>query len=336
VIRRSLKSLVAVSLGVLLASVIAQAGQSSAALSGPILGYVWNQSDRTIRPLQGILGNATIGQPLDLSVALSQVVSLDGRHFVALAENGARLLSISLESGSLESGQPLITEIPDAPTDFSAAAGSRRGSAAALYYGQQRGILVVTGLPSAPKVQYGIEIAGFGESVTHLAVSDDGAQLLFSVPGEERQSVYGWTPASGVRALTSAGAVSNIAFAANGNAIVADAKANEVFAIVDPGGSAIREFLADERTGISRPVGLIVSNSNEIYVANAGSATIMVLDSAGLVLRTDSCGCDLAGLYPLRDSIYRLSNGVDRTIYLLEARPTGDRVAFVPALHANN
>ena len=122
----------------------------------------------------------------------------------------------------------------------------------------------------------------------------------------------------------------------NGDVIVADAAANEVFSIVDPRGAASRRHLLDNSDGVSTPTGLIVAPTDQIYVTNSGSRSIMTLDGTGRLLRSQHCDCNLSGLYPLRDSVYRLSDRLDETIFLLEAGRTGDRVVFVPALRTND
>ncbi len=119
---------------------------------------------------------------------------------------------------------------------------------------------------------------------------------------------------------------------ANGAAIVADPGADEVFAIWDARGAATPQFLAGPREGVSHPVGVAASADNQIYVANAGSGTIMALDANGALLRTHECTCVPSGLHRLMGSLFRLTDGVDRTLYLLDASPAEAHVLFVPPL----
>jgi hypothetical protein len=315
--------------GALLAALTA-AGQFSATLSGPMLGYVWNGGEGRLRPLQGMPGSAIIGEPVDLGLAIAQAFALDGRHFLASTDASTALLFVNMESAPAS-----IAAIEGAPAGFSQAARSRSGSAAALYYMAEQRVLVVTGLPSQPKVTRGIDVSVFGDTLARMAVSDDGNLLIYAATGPQGHSLYGWTPTSGYRVLTTAAGVSDITLAGNGDAIVADASANEVFSIVDPRGSAVRRPLLDQTDGISNPTGVIVSPTNQIYIANADSETIMILDSTGRLIGTQECGCELSGFYPLQDSVYRLSGRTDGTIFLLETGPAANRVVFVPGLQTN-
>jgi len=304
---------------------LASAGQLSGTLSGPTLGYMWSPSDGMLHPLVGIPGNTTIGKAQDLGFVISQALALDGRHFLASTDASAALVSINAAVVPAS-----ITEIADAPAGPSRAAGSRAGTAAAFYYAEQQRVLVVTGLPSTPKVTHSVDVSLDGDALSRMAVSDDGSLLLYSTSQDARDALYSWTPASGSRLLTTSDSISDIALTSSGDAVVSDVRASEVFLIADPKGAAARLFLGDDRSGISNPTNITVSNAGQIYIANAGSDTIVVLDSAGLLLRTQHCGCEVAGLFPLKDSLYRLSDRTDRTLYLLEAGTTGDRIVFVP------
>ena len=305
----------------------ASARQLAATLSGPSLGYLWSGAEGKLRPLHGILGNATIGDPMDLGFAITRAVALNGRHFLASIDDNPALMLLNMEKVP-----PTLTAVADAPETFSRIVGSRRGSAAALYDAGHQRVVIVTGLPSSPGIAHTIDVPVFGDMLTRMAVSDEGDLLVYSLSATTRDLIYGWTPASGSRELTTAEGVSDIALAANGDAIVADPKANEIFSILDPRGSAARQLLLDAEGGVSNPTGVIVSNANQLLLTNAGSQTIMTLDSTGRLLRTERCSCELAGLFPLRDSVYRLSDRTDQTVFLLEAGPSGDRVLFVPML----
>jgi DNA-binding beta-propeller fold protein YncE len=192
----------------------------------------------------------------------------------------------------------------------------------------------VTGLPSSPKVTHTIDVSA-GEDLSRMTVSDDGSLVLYSVSQGTHDALFAWTALNGSRMLTTGDSISDIALTPAGDAVVADARSNEIFSITDPKGYASRLFLADDRSGVSNPTSVAVSKGGQIYVANGGSDTIVTLDSAGHVLRVQQCGCELAGLFPLKDSLYRLSDRTDSTLYLLEAGVTGDRVLFVPPSRKN-
>lgn len=293
-------------------------------LSGPILGYVWSNAGGTFRPLQGMLGNATIGAPVDPGLAITQAFAVDGRHFLASTDARTSLVVLNADTEPFA-----VTPVADAPSYPSLVSVSRKGLAVALYYAPQGQVRIVSGLPSSPKVVYTIDGSPDVKEVVRMAVSDDGNLLIFVVSQPDQDMIYAWTPASGNKLLTIADRVSDIALMKNGDTIIADEKANQVFSIIDPAGAAARFILADDRNGVSNPASVAVSDANRIYVASA-DGTIMTLDSTGQLLRSLKCSCRPSGLYPISDSVYRLSDQTDRTIYLLKTDAAGDRVVFVP------
>src|SRR5688572_8426116 len=88
----------------------ASARQLAATLSGPSLGYLWSGVEGKLRPLHGILGNATIGDPMDLGFAITRAVALNGRHFLASIDDNPALMLLNMEKVP-----PTLTAIADAP-----------------------------------------------------------------------------------------------------------------------------------------------------------------------------------------------------------------------------
>jgi DNA-binding beta-propeller fold protein YncE len=77
-------------------------------------------------------------------------------------------------------------------------------------------------------------------------------------------------------------------------------------------------------------MGVAVAPDNRILIANKESATVTVLDSNGRFLRTLQCNCAISGVYPLRKAVFRLTDGIDQTIYVLDASSNEERILFVP------
>ena len=59
-------------------------------------------------------------------------------------------------------------------------------------------------------------------------------------------------------------------------------------------------------------------------------STTTVLDSNGRLLTTLDYNCAISGVYPLRNAVFRLTDRIDQTIYLLDATSTEERILFVP------
>jgi hypothetical protein len=227
---------------------------------------------------------------------------------------------------TLEAGQVSTLAISGVAANYTRTAASLQGSSAAFYYADAQEVRVVSGLPREPRQ---VGIFQVGRSLTQMAVNDDGTLVVYAVSEAEGEGLYAWSSSSAnPRFLTGAVSVSGLAITRNGDALVTDRAANEVFAIWDVTGGAVRRLLADVSDGVSSPSGVIVSTANKTYVANSGS--VMVLDSNGRFLKSHRCNCVVSGVHPLRDSVFRLTEGIKQTIFLLDASSAEERILFVP------
>src|SRR5438034_11795152 len=67
----------------------------SSRLNGPLLGFVRDSNDRSIRPILGIPGAATIGSPLELPLRFLQVeFSVKNDYAIAVTEWNAELVLV--------------------------------------------------------------------------------------------------------------------------------------------------------------------------------------------------------------------------------------------------
>lgn len=315
-------------IGLFLCLSVAAGGQLSSTLSGPVAGYVVGAGEGKLRPLLGILGNATIGDPIEIGLPLSQAWPLDTHHILASPNEGPDLVIINLETAS-----PSIVSVSGVPAQPSEVAISASGSAAVFYYRGSEQALIVTGLRSQPVLSHRVDMRP-ASRLSRMAVSDDGTLLLFSVNDDAQDSLYAWAPTSTYsRFLATTGNVGALALTRSGTAVVADRDKNEVVLIRDVRQTASWQSIADAHDGVMNPVAIAVSSRDEIYVANAGSSAVLVFGTDGRLLQTLGCACTPSGLYPVRESVFRMSEALDRTIYLLDVAGTG-RIVFVPPLRS--
>src|SRR6266545_1404487 len=167
-------------------------------IGGPVSGYLFDADARTVRPVLGIPGAATVGQPLDFGFDLKLAAVAPSQDYLVAAGSAGRVRLVRL--GGTAAAQ-----------DFDALHGapgrivfSPRGSAALLVNDGTAD--VYAGLPGAPALARTLRLPA---TPSALAVSDD-AGLVFGV-FDGVLSLAGasaeWTPLPGV------GEVSLAAFA---------------------------------------------------------------------------------------------------------------------------
>lgn len=321
-------------LGTLIAAAVAAGAQIPDQVSGPVLGYVWSAEERVVRPLQGVIGSATIGAPVDISADITLALALDPRRLLVAGPDGLRVAEMTA------AGARVTSRMPDAAAGAALGAASRGGSTAALYDAAARQIVIVTGLPAHPAVAHRIETAPAGGPVTRMAVNEDGSMVAYAVGGGNLvAALHVWTRATGTRFVMQHDVVSALALAGD-VVIAASPHTDEVLLVRDPAGRASRSWLAGAGHGLSRPVGLAVSAPHRIHVANAGTGRVATFDVSGRLLGTIDCRCVPSGLHPVHASLYRLTDRLDRTLYLFEPGPaqglaTG-RTLFVPPLRSSD
>jgi sugar lactone lactonase YvrE len=184
---------------------------------------------------------------------------------------------------------------------------------------------VVTGLPDAPALAGAVDA---GEAPGSLAVSDDGAFLLFAAGGSIR--LLG--TAGGNRKLMDAGDGALVAFARAGHdAAVADPGGAGVVLFRDVAGASTQSVLAPPDDSTAAPVGLAFSpDGRKLYLANSAARSVTVLDLATGDRSAVRCDCAPAGLVPM-GNLLRLTEFGAGPLWLLDAGAAAPRMVFVPA-----
>ncbi len=309
-------------IGLLLGMIGALAAQPGR-ISGPILGYFFDEHLAVLRPILGLPGAATMGPALDVGLKIEQAaISQPGDY--ALAVTGPDHQVALLRNLGGAPAAVLLTEAGLAPERILV---SPSGSAAALFYSGGKLVELLTGLPDTPVVAGWIEVSS---TFAPLAISDDGTAVLAAA--EEGLLLLG---ADGSARLVSS--VRGIAAAAFLNqrldAVIAESASNTVYWVRDVSGAGEIIPLAAEKDGISNPVAVSVSSDNQrVFVANAGSGTIAFLDLSGGALALVSCGCAPTGLDRLQGrAVFRLTEPSGQPVGVFDGDAPQARVVFVPA-----
>jgi hypothetical protein len=309
-------------IGLLLALVGALAAQSGR-ISGPILGYLFDEQVAGLRPLLGMPGAATMGPALDMGVKIERAaISQPGDYALAVTGPDHQVVLLRNLGGAL-SAVP-ITEAAPAPDRILL---SPSGSAAALFYSGGKLVELLRGLPEAPVVAGRIHVS---DSLAPLAISDDGTAVLAASP----ESLFLLGVEGGSRFLSSTRGITAAAFLNQRlDAVIAESPSNTVYWVRDVSGAAEIIPLAGEKDGIWNPVAVSVSSDNRrVFVANAGTGTIAFLDLAGGAPTVVSCGCAPTGLDRLQGSaVFRLTEPSGEPLRVFDGDAPQARVVFVPA-----
>jgi len=296
----------------------------AATLDGPRMGLMFDPHNKSLRPILGIPGAATLGGPLEVGVEFDTAAVSPLQDYVILTTGERRIVElINLNHLPLAPRAiPGVERSPDVITF------SPSGGAAALYHKYRGLIQVLTGLRTSPRVSAELYLSGRIQP-TALAVSEDGGAVLAGVG----QSVY-WVSASGeVPLIKGLSKITAIAFTVGHTALVADGVKNQVYRVHAATTAAEVEVVAGAQEGVKSPVALAFSRDNRYaFVANAKSGGIVKLDlTEKTVIEKISCGCTAATLDRLgADDVFRLTAASDRPMWVLDGTGQKSRVVFVP------
>ena len=216
-------------------------------VSGPVVGFVFERP-AGIRPILGVPGAATLGQPVSPGPALSPSYSrpLVTTRWRLLSRGRQVVLLTDLSSSSR------FVELPVRPGAGRIAI-SPSGDAAALYYPETQPVAVLTGLPDSPAVSWRLEVPYIDGSLAALAVSDGGGAVLIAGVGEQ-SPVWLLHAGSGAQFLSYVSTLPSLAFLArSADALIADGGAGSIMLVRDTKGQPEITQIGGAAEGISRP-----------------------------------------------------------------------------------
>jgi DNA-binding beta-propeller fold protein YncE len=296
-------------------------------LSGPTMGYVADPVTATLRVINGIPGASTVGESVTLDRKIRGArVAVKQDYALAVTEDNSEVVVISDLSGERSlSGAAGVYPGGDA------LALAPNGSSAVIYSFAMARLQVVGGLPSELLVNYEVDTTGMG-SLSAVAVADD-ARVLAAFSNGETGALYLFAADRAPVLIATVGNVSGIAFDASGErAVIADRGRNEAFLFQDLSLSPIPIRLANDVDGISDPVGVLLSrDAARVYIANAGSGTVSVLNVAGGEAQHFSCNCRPTTMEWLQSgTLVALTHNTDQPIFLFDLESTDGRFLVIP------
>ena len=302
------------------------AAQTGTALTGPSMGLVFDSSQSALRPIRGIPGAATLGDPVNLGFPLASA-TVSPRQDFALALRADDSSLVLVRPGAEISSTP-VPGVRPAP---SLVVFSPTGAAAALYDSGAGRVQILTGLPDAATVQSDVDISALAGPVAALAVDDAGASLFLAAGAPETVSLYRVALSGVPQFLASFRSVAALRLSGTGREILlADSAAGAVYVIRDPRGTGRLETVASARDGLASPIAIESDSAGRIFVADqAGNLTILDRSRGSAV--SLPCGCSPAGLFRLSGTAtFRLTEPSDGPMWVLDASGADARIVAVP------
>jgi DNA-binding beta-propeller fold protein YncE len=298
----------------------------SQSVRGPELGFVFDRTIGALRPIRGIPGAATLGDPVELDVTVAEVwIAPDQEFALAAGSENGRLLLLDFRSNRVQSAG--IGPDPIRP-EF--VAFSPSGRSAAMVDSDSREIRILVDLPNSPAFTTQYRLPVDHDRVDSIAVSDDGTAALIGTRGNVYVAHHGK-----IERLQELRSPSALSFFRNSHdALIADADDNLIFFVRDVMSNAAESVaIASQRTGIVRPIAVQPSSDGRrVFVINARSASISVINLETGHTSRFPCFSKPVGLYPLRDaSVFRLNELAGTPLMLFDARSDSARIVFVPA-----
>jgi hypothetical protein len=151
---------------ILIASAAIAAEPSSPRLSTPVLGYVFDASSKSVRPISGVPGAASVEGPLPSATKLDiGFVSQNRRHLLAGTLEGIVLIDLTTNAS---------VELEGAPSDMALGSWSSDSRSFALWT-RSGALQVWTGFPDSPALEFSTAV----ESAAGVAIADGGHLASF-------------------------------------------------------------------------------------------------------------------------------------------------------------
>ncbi len=285
-------------------------------LAGPSVGFIASGA-MELRAIVGVPGAAVLGEPIPLPEATARMFLAPGQQY-ALIERGGELAVWMLRDA--HSGI-----LPAAPGGADLVVFSPRGTSAALYYGGEERLLIMTGLPSAPRAEREVRIGGLRAA----AVSDDGAEVLAA---SDTGVVFERGGAAPVPLLDTAGGGVALAFLPRrAGAVAYDSRTAEVWWIETGGSGSVRRLAAlDPADG---PAFVRASaDGTEVLVAARGARQLWSIDVTTGAVRLHELPAAVLSLAALKlPDTFLLAAEPGKPAWVFVRQGAEARTVFVPA-----
>ncbi len=287
-----------------------------AQIRGPMLGYVFDARQESIRPVLGIAGSSTLGPKVALDFAVRQASISPNQDFAMVVGGETRVPYLA----DLRAADPVVRTIDGLPPAAERAVLSPRGTAAAVLYAEPKQLLVLTGLPLNPQVARKVDLSTDGVPPL-VSISDDGALVAAAFP--ETKSLILIDANGNFAALPDPMEVRSAAFLENSHDLLA-ATASGVVRIASNSIAGVLYESASVKAISS------TADGKRVLIADGDSASVIELALDGGDRRQVDCPCELSAVSRISQGIFRLNEVSSAPLWLVEVADSGLRALFVP------
>ncbi len=313
---------------ILLLVAAAQAAET-AAMRGPVSGYVLDARSRSLRPVNGIPGGAALGAAVNLSFRVDQAAVSSDRDYAVVT--GYRAAPVPMLVKGLSAQQPAVSAI-DGAIPATAMELSDDGTALVLTSAAEGKLQVVVGLPDQPRALPAADVSGWPGGVTAaaidatgslvLAVSGDGSVYLLAVHGKSLGTPQWVGQAPGAIAVS---------FVGSGTAIVGSATSGALTLFRGLGGSLTVSSLADAAQAFQSVRAVRSAGAQRVCVADSASGKVAIVDIGTQEVRWLAASASANRCDRLNGSVLALNQPGREPLLLLDTSPDTSGIFFVPA-----
>ena len=294
---------------------------AAAVANGPQLGYLWDTSDQSLRPVLGVPGAAQIGQAVTMAGLYVNGAGSASSGVALLQGADGSISSMSLPLGAAQA-VPGAKFIVGAQIAFSPS-----GTDAILFAPGATSLLLVTGLGGSPQMQSLTTPIGF----LYAAVSDTAQVATISGSGPLSVALL-----TGNRSpLGPLAGFGGMSFLPSGDDLLLADSSTGVLTVIRHSSTAPagQTFTS---SAIQAPVAVAASQDGKwAVVANGGDPSAVRLDLTGATapLRV-ACACQPTQLTPfLGNAVFSLLPLGATPNWVVDASAATPRTVFIPAVH---
>ena len=287
-------------------------------IRGPMLGWVWDGHQESIRPILGIVGSSVLGKPLALDFPVKAAAIASRQEFALVLARDERQ-PVLLDLRGID---PVVRNL-EAPAGAKRLVLSPRATAAALFFEDPHRIVVLANLDKEPTVARELDLSVEG-APAGIAVTDDASVVVAAYPDANEARVF---DAGGNRWKAPKEAkITDVAFLENSRDLLLAAE-DGVFVIRDLADNATVQQLST----IAASGAVASIDGQNMLLIDKENQSVVALNLESGDSRSVQCPCDPKKLVRMsRGALFRLNEYDRSALWLVEINDGGLRTLFVP------